>query len=212
MSYTRFRHLAIERAKPAPTAADIEAIEALLGASLPASFRAYLEVANGGYLDYSIDVDVGGGRMESLSFCALFSADLGKSNGETFVGEIRSCRECMKIPVGVLPFARDGGGSMVFLDLSPDGGGAVVAFIEGLPAWTGRRAASAFVKIASSFDDYVDKLQIDRDDVIDHLTHGVTDPSHVDAYEEWLDIGLPNWRSDRELAQAVAEARARVRA
>jgi hypothetical protein len=163
MSLTRFRHLAIEGAKPAPTAADIEAKEALLGACLPASFRAYLDVANGGYLEYSIDVDTGGGRM-------------------------------------------------VFLDLSPGGGGAVVAFVQGLPAWTARRVESAFVKIASSFDDYVDKLQIDRDAVIDHLSHDVTEPSHIEAHEEWLDIGLPNWRDDRELAHAVAEARARVRA
>jgi hypothetical protein len=126
------------------------------------------------------------------------------------VGEIRSAREYQKVPPGVLPFARDGGGSLVYLDLSPEGRGRVVAFVEGLPEWTGRRTESAFIELASSFDEYVIKLRIDRGAVIDRLQHDAQSIEHVDATEEWLDIGIPSWRSDPELAASVQEARRRL--
>lgn len=204
MNYTRFRHLAIERAKPAPTEGELAAIESLLGASLPASFREFLRVANGGYLEYVVDVPVGDGKTEELSFCGIFSTEEGDFCDETFMGEIRSAREYQKVPQGVLPFARDGGGSLVYLDLSPEGRGRVVAFVEGLPEWTGLRTESAFIELASSFDEYVNKLRID------HLKHYAQSIKHVDATEEWLDIGIPSWRSDSELAASVQEARRRL--
>jgi cell wall assembly regulator SMI1 len=210
MTYSRFRHLAIERARPAPTAAEISSIETLLGASLPTSFVEFLAVANGGYLEYAIDVPMDNGSTESLSFCGIFSTDDGTFCDETFVGEIRSGREYAQIPQGVLPFARDGGGSMVYLDLSPEGKGRVVAFVTGLPAWAGKRQESTFITLASSFDGYVEKLYIDREAVLDHLEHDATEASHLLATEEWLDIGLPTWRSDGELVKAIEDAHARV--
>ena len=88
MNYSRFRHLAIERAKLAPTAAQLAAIESLLGAPLPASFREFLRVANGGYSEYVVDVPVGDGKTERLCFCSIFSADDGDFCDETFIGEI----------------------------------------------------------------------------------------------------------------------------
>lgn len=209
--YARFRHLAIERAKPAPTKEQVAAIESLLGASLPASFRDFLQVANGGYLEYVIDVPFGEGRSEPLSFCGIFSAEDGDFCDETFVGEIRSSREYQKIPSGVLPFARDGGGSMAYLDLSAEGNGRVVAFVQGLPEWAGLRTKSEYIELASSFDEYVKKLRIDREAVIDHLTHDARNVGHVDATEEWLDIGMPSWREDSEIEGAVSAARGRVR-
>ena len=66
VNYSRFRHLAIERAKPAPTDAQLAAIEATLEASLPALFREFLQVANGGYLEYVIDVPFDDGKSEPL--------------------------------------------------------------------------------------------------------------------------------------------------
>jgi hypothetical protein len=211
MTYSRFRHLAIERTKPAPTDAQLAAIENLLGASLPQSFRDFLRAANGGYLEYVIDVSMRDGTSEQLSFCGIFAADAGTFCDETLVGEIRSGREHFKLPQGVLPFARDGGGSVVFLDLSSEGNGRVVAFVHGLPAWTGLRGESAFVELAPSFDEYVQKLRIDREAAVEHLEHDATELSHVEATEQWLDIGLPGWREQESaLRQAVDEARRRL--
>lgn len=210
MGYTTYRHLAIEGAKSPPSESQLRAIEDELGAELPISFKEYLNVANGGYLEYVIDVPTGTGQIESLSFCGLFSTDIGTFCDETFVGEIRSGREYTKIPRGVLPFARDGGGSIAYLDLGSEGHGRVVAFVEGLPGWAGKRTESAFVELASSFDEYVEKLRIDLDAVVDHLENDASELSHVTATEEWLDIGFPNWRSSSSLMSAVQAARGRI--
>ena len=207
MTYSRYRHLAIKRAKPAPTDTQLTAIETLLDAHLPASFRDFLRVANGGYLEYVIDVPMGTGKTEPLCFCYLFSADEGTFCDGTLVGEIRSAREYLKIPQGVLPFARDGGASVVYLDLSPKGNGRVVALVTGLPEWANSRTKSAFIELTSSFDEYVAKLRIDRDVVIDQVLDEPTDMSDVDAIEEWLDIGMPRWREDSELVTILCEAR-----
>lgn len=210
MSYTKYRHLAIEGAKPPPSESQLLAIEAELGAKLPLTFKQYLDVANGGYLEYFIDVPTGTGQFEPLSFCGLFSADIGTFCDETFIGEIRASREYKKIPKEVLPFARDGGGSIVFLDLSSAGNGRVVAFVQGLPSWASKRTESAFIELASSFDEYVDKLKVDLSAVVDHLENDVAKLSHIAAIEEWLDIGLPNWRSNSSLVSAIQAAQERL--
>jgi hypothetical protein len=210
MSYTRYRHLAIEDAKAPPSESQLRAIEDELGAELPLSFKQYLDVANGGYLAYTIDVPTAAGQLEALSFSGLFSADTGTSCDETFVGEIRSGREYTNIPEGVLPFARDGGASIVYLDLSSAGNGRVVAFVEGLPEWTGKRSESAFIELASSFDEYVDKLRVDLDAVVYRLENDVAELSHLTAIEELLDVGLPNWRSNSSLLSAIQAAQERL--
>ena len=85
-----------------------------------------------------------------------------------------------------------------------------MAFVEGLPEWTGLRTESAFIELARSFDEYVDKLRIDREMVIDQLRQDAKTIAHVDATEEWLYIGMPKWREDAEMVGAVAEARRRI--
>lgn len=184
-------------------------MEEALGASLPGSFREFLRAAGGGALEYVFDVPTPRGGTEPMTFGAIFSTHA--SDPENLLRELASARELIKVPPGVLPFARDGGGSVVYLDLSPEGGGRVVAFLDARPAWTGRERASGFVELATSFDAYVEKLRIDREYVIESLEQEVSAPSHVDATEEWLDIGMPGWRErDAELAAAVVAARARV--
>jgi len=210
MSYTKYRHLAIEHAKAPPSESQLRAIEDELGAKLPLSFKQYLDVANGGYLEYEIDVPTGTGEFEPVSFCGLFSADIGNFCDETFIGEIRSGREYTKIPHGVLPFARDGGGSIVYLDLSSEGKGRVVAFVEGLPSWASKRTESAFIELASSFDEYVDKLKLDLDAVVDHLEYDIAELSDIAAIEERLNIGLPDWRSNSVVVSAIQTARKRL--
>ena len=69
---------------------------------------------------------------------------------------------------------------------------------------------SEYIELAASFDEYVDKLRIDREVVIDHLSHHATTVGHVEATEEWLDIDMPSWRGDSEVVAALREARHRV--
>jgi hypothetical protein len=210
MAYARYRHLVIAHPKPPPDELQLRRIETLLGARLPDSFKEYLAAANGGYLEYVIDVETGQGRTEPLSFCGLFSANESGSDGETLIGAIRLGREVSKIPKGVLPFARDGGGSIVYLDLSPSGNGRVVAFVHGLPEWAGRRTKDALVELAPSFDEYVEKLRVDRDSVIDHLTHDMEDSIQLEAMQQYLQLAMPGWRDDSEVCGALNDARRRL--
>ncbi len=208
MTYARYRHLAIDRPKAPASDEELRAVEQALGATLPDSFRDFIRVAGGGSIEYVIDVPTSKGRTEPMAFGGIFSAHA--DDRENLLEEIASARNHMNAPPGVLPFARDGGGSIAYLDLSPEGGGKVVAFVDSMPAWTGRERASGFVELAASFDAYVDKLHIDRDYVLDVLENDVSEASHIDATEAWLDIGIPEWRDDAELADAVNAARARI--
>lgn len=197
--YNRYRHLAISDAKPAPTAAQIAAIETELQAVLPPEFLAFLQVGNAAYLDYYVDVPDGRGGVEQMSFCGYFSADDGDFCDETLVGEVRAAREYMDMPARILPFARDGGDSTLFLDLTDEGQGRVLADIHEMPAWTGPRAPAGLMVLAPSFDAYLDSLYIDRRTMLDNLERYATQASHLDATAEYLDIGLPGWRDDPEI-------------
>ena len=201
--YTRYRHLALDGAKPPPTAQQIAAIEALLEAPLPPAFLAFLQVANGAWSDYTCDVPDGEGGVEKMGFNTFFSAEEGDFCDETLIGEMRAARQHMAMPVKILPFARDGGNSMVFLDLTPEGAGRVMSYVQELPEWTGKRA-HGFIELAPSFDAWLDGLYIDRDTVLDELEHSVSEPSHLDAMAQWLDIGMPAWRRDAGIAALFA--------
>jgi hypothetical protein len=207
---SRYRHLLIEPGEAPPTADEIAAIEAALGAALPTDFRAFLDVANGGYLEYVVDVPTGADSTEPISFCGIFSSRQSDTL-ETILGELASGRQYMNLPPGVLPIARDGGGSLLFLDLSPRGQGRVVAYVEGLPEWTGLRAESGLVELAPSLGAYVDLLHIDPISVEYELSTQATTVEHVEATETWLNEVMPAWRENERLVQAVASARRRVR-
>jgi cell wall assembly regulator SMI1 len=151
----RYRHLEFSASSPAPTPKEISAIEALLGAPLPQDFKDFLKAANGATLPYSINVcteEVD----DSLNFRTIFST-VGDDE-DTFLGEIVSLRQRWQIPNGVLPFARDYGGSVVFLDLRPQGQGAVIARLDGCHGGTGVMREPPFVRVADSFADYIEKL------------------------------------------------------
>lgn len=198
---TTYRHIVIEGTKGPPEAAEVEAIEQELGAALPLSFRQFLEVANGSTLEYSVRVSPTPDG-EELLFGQLFQA--GKdSNGEygsgTLIGEARNHRSFIGIPKAVLPFARDGGDSTVYLDLTESGRGRVVAFVFGLPAWTGLRQEDALVEVARNFDEYLSRLYFDEDfleETFGLLEKAISDrdEERVRANREYLDLAVPDWR------------------
>lgn len=160
-----YRHLEVEVFVGEPTAAELAAIEQKLGAKLPTDFVSFLQVGNGGYLPYLVDVPFDDtDQIEVLSFCGLYgtrSRRPSQKDRETFLVEIDAERIYKKIPLEVLPIARDGGSSILFLDLTPEGAGRVIAFVDGLPAWTGSRQNSAFVELAKNFTEFVDKLYLE---------------------------------------------------
>jgi hypothetical protein len=90
MIYSRYRHLAIEGSKPPPTEAQLRAIETLLEATLPESFVEFLRVANGGSIEYMIDVPMSNGKTEQLSFSEFSRVGFGRSHRDATVGNCRA--------------------------------------------------------------------------------------------------------------------------
>lgn len=159
------RRLEVEDPLPPPTAGEIAAIEEALGARLPPGFVAFLADANGGRLDYSFDVPAGG-QTVPVSFHSLHHTRRPlpwKPSPGAMLHEIEAERRTKGVARELLPFASDGGASVVFLDLTPEGNGRVVAYVEGLPGWDGD-PASAFVVLASDFAAFAAALYLNLEE------------------------------------------------
>ena len=182
---------------------EISALESEIGQAIPPAYRAFLDVANGGTLPYSVRVPPGP-QGEPISFSDLYR--LGRDrHGEygwgTLLGEYRRQSQSWlagHLPVAtLLPVARTGGSDLVYVDLAPDRYGQVLGFVHGLPGWTGLGTSDMSGVLADDFNAYLDGLFIDPD-----LAEDVwSDSAHQDpadpwrrVIEHWLDGGLPGWR------------------
>lgn len=151
----KYNHLEILDAKRAPAPEEVAAIEALLGRPLPTDFLDFLSVANGAQLEYCVRVPPDG---EIVSFYDIFLAGTNEPGQHyaTFIHEIRMEREQREIPKEFLPFASDGSHAVVYLDLSPEGNGRVVASLYGY-VWAGGQD-DGYIELAPSFAGYIEML------------------------------------------------------
>lgn len=94
---------------------------------------------------------------------------------------------------GVLPIATDGGGSTLYIDLRD--GYKMVAFVEGMPGWTGLRQENSIVVVAESFYDYLSKLTLSDETIEYHINNFEVNESSVLATLEWFDSVRKDWRS-----------------
>ena len=188
----KYRNLIVDGPNEPATDADIARVEEILGAELPDDYKAFLKACNGGHLDYEFPVQFEDGTEENLSLCS-FHELISPGSWETNPFELENMRNMDGFPSsGVLPIARDGGSSQLFLDLRD--GYRVVAFVHGLPAWTGLRQKDSLVQLAESFDDYWDRLMISDFYVQDFITNYDPKYGNPDLAAEWLDTGHPSWR------------------
>ena len=193
MSQTEiYRNLVIETDTPLPTSENIKQLEAALGHPLPDDYKKFLSNCNGGDMDYQINVRFPNGSREFIGFSSLYSVSEGE--WETNPYELHQARAQSEFPsAGVLPIAIDGGSSILYLDLR--NGYQVVAFVHGLPAWTGLRQEDSLIQVASSFDDYLSKLVICDEIAQYHIEHFEITPESVANTIQWLDSGNKDWRS-----------------
>lgn len=169
-------------------AAALDAIEHELGAALPVDYRAFVSDVGGGTVPYAVWLPPGARDAEAIQFDHLVTVDGLMAERAAYLAG--SLPEVM--PPSLLPVARDGGGSMLYVDLAD---GAVWAFVTGLPAWAGEPAGPRGGRLAASWSDYLAMLRMDPDYARDvwEDRHDA-DPEWVAALEAWLDDGLPDWR------------------
>jgi len=147
---------------------------------------------NGGHVDYEFKIQFESGASELMSFSGFYAL-MDPGSWETNPFELREARKQDGFPQhGVLPVARDGGGSQLYLDLRE--GCRVMSFVHGLPAWTGLREQDTLIQVAASFSEYWSGLLISDEYAEDFIEH--YEPAYGDAAlaAEWLDTGNPNWR------------------
>ena len=151
----KYKHLEIDDAKGAPAPEEVAAIEALLGRPLPPDFLHFLSVANGAYLDYCVRVPPDGAIV---SFYDVFLAGRNEPGQHyaTFIHEIEMERMHRGTPQEFLPFASDGSHAVVYLDLTREGNGRIVASLEGY-VWAGGQD-DGYVVLAPSFAGYIEML------------------------------------------------------
>lgn len=191
----RYRDLVVSGPFRAVEPAEVGALERELGRPLPAAYRAFLEVANGGQLDYAIRVpNEPDGEVTCYSdLYALGCGDDGKYGYGTLLGEYRAARDwwlASEVNLeGWLPIARTGGDDdTLFLDLRPGTYGRVIAHLSGIP-WPGYNHDNQLATVADSFDAYLQSLFIESEyaaDVLADIADLRSDDPERLAVEAWL--------------------------
>lgn len=190
---TLYRGLILDDTREAAPDHAITQLEATLGARLPDDYRQFLKTCNGASMDYDVLATMSNGDKELLSF-SLHGLDPDEGY-ESNPFELEQLRQQAGFPAtGLLPIGRDGGASILLLDLR-EGRQEVGAMVAGLPAWTGRRQqGDEYVVLADSFNAYLDALHLSHERIEEHINHFVISPDTVEATVEWLDQGSPGWR------------------
>lgn len=190
---SEYRGLLLEDTRQAASDHSITQLEALLGACLPDDYRHFLKTCNGAYLEYDVEVVMANGERELMGFTlfGLGQDDQWESNPE----ELEQARRRPGYPAtGLLPIGRDGGSSLLLLDLR-EGRQDVAAMVAALPAWTGRRQqGDEYVVLADSFNGYLDLLHLADETVARHIDTFMIDEGSVQATLAWFDSGNPRWR------------------
>lgn len=190
---TEYRGLTVEDTREAAADEAISQLEARLGAHLPKDYRWFLKHCNGAYLDYDVIATLASGEREPLSF-SLFGLDL-EDTCESNPFELEQLQSLPDFPApGLLPIGRDGGASLLLLDLR-EGRQEVAAVVAGLPAWTGRhQQGDEYVILAESFDAYLDLLHLSHERILDHIDRFMINTQTIEATLQWLDKDSPGWR------------------
>jgi cell wall assembly regulator SMI1 len=180
------------------TDADLDDVEQAIGVSLPDDYRRFMKVAHGGRLEYAVRLPPHDPAGSLIEFADLFTA-VGDRAGTLF-GEWQSHPSTFMaevLPAPLLPVARDGGGSMLYLDMRHQTHGHVWAYVHGLPDWAGGDGRDRGGRIASSWQEYLAMLFIDEDlaqDIWEDARRGA-EPDGLASVRRWLDAGLPGWQS-----------------
>ena len=176
---------------------DLDRVERTIGVALPPGYRRFMKVAHGGTLQYAVRLPPDDPTGRVVEFSNLYEV-VGDGSG-TLIGEFRahpSTFMAEELPAPLLPVARDGGGSELYLDVREEFHGTVWAFMHGLPHWAGGDEQDRGGVVAASWDDYLGMLFIDEEmaqEIWEDAVAGAED-DWLGPVMDWLDAGLPGWR------------------
>lgn len=201
---TSHKNLVIIDAQEKPSEKEINQLEAELGVGLPSSYRAFLDDANSGDLgNYFVEVEHPEMKVPR-SFGFLYGTkpkNPGMPIG-SFEFEVAESRMHAQLPQQVLPIARDDSGCELFIDMTPDGQGSIIAFIQGIEGWENQPKENAYVFVADSFEDYLGMLQLEKDFCVEQLNEAVEHKSDdtITDLVAFLNKAYADWRNDAAFA------------
>ncbi|WP_027482897.1 SMI1/KNR4 family protein [Deinococcus pimensis] len=186
-----YRNVVFDNVSRPASPEDIASLEVALGASLPRDVVEFLSVVNGADCAFSMDVTLADGSSRNVALQEWY----GVEGPTTFEHALDFVRETFQVPREVLPIANSNAQHFFFVDLTEQGGGRVVAFVQGQPGWTGRNTAPEFVTVANSLMELLDELSLD-DDTVEMLQEELGNDEEEDQrIERILDVGRPGWRA-----------------
>lgn len=176
--------------------AQLEQLEQTVGRRLPAGYREFVALANGGTLPYAVRLPPKDPDGELLEFSTITRVD-GDFDIAAAWKNFENTDFAEHLPQGLMEVAQDGGGSTLFIDLGEESFGSVWAFVWGLPSWAGSGRSTMGGQVAPSWNDYLDMLTLDEDYAREVWEEAQInpDPDWTNAVVTWLDSGLRDWRT-----------------
>ncbi|PYE49472.1 SMI1/KNR4 family protein [Deinococcus yavapaiensis] len=186
-----YRNVVFDNVSRPASPQDIAHLEAALGARLPRDVVDFLLAVGGGDCAFSTNVTLVDGSTRRIALREWH----GVEGPTTFEDALDFTCKTFGVPREVLPIANSNWHDFVFLDLTEQGDGRVVAFVMGHPAWTGWNTESEFVMVANSLTDLLDQLSLD-DETVEMLQEELGNGDEEDQrIERILDVGRPEWRT-----------------
>ena len=140
--------------RPAPTSAEIAAVEDLIGRRLPSDYLAALAHSNGGHPELDTFPVTLGGVEQTWSLDTLFHLGPDVDSSDNVIGAYR--RRPRDWPPEIVPIGDDGGGDLLALDLTDAGSGRVVLWVHDEPG-------AALAQVANSVESLIDSTTVNPD-------------------------------------------------
>lgn len=162
-SLPKYRNVEVDRPHwdyGAPATYDVATLQDKIGVALPESFLEFLRVAGGcSMTKYGFKISPYQGTFGYPHVYSLRTA----GGGYMLLNELQAMRDRFEgIPREIVPFACASNGpwdGFLYLDLTDDGAGRVMAYAVAKPAWVGRNSENAHLEVANDIDEYLGLLE-----------------------------------------------------
>jgi hypothetical protein len=139
---------------PPPSPEQIALVEQAVGKCLPTSYVEFLRFSNGGHPELDTFRIESGGKQYEWGVDRFFHISDDLDSTEDVMWNYRNLPG--DPPRTLLPIGCDGGGNLIFLDLSEDGDGRIFFWVHDDPNLP-------LLHVADSFEEFIDMLTLNPD-------------------------------------------------